>query len=246
MLKTTLAAALLFAAPLHAAFTLTSPAVSEGGTLSEGTVLNALDCRGPNRSPALQWSDAPPNTQSFVVLLDDYEARLGDGFIHWAAYNIPASAKGLAENAGASDLGFPPGARHAYSDFLQRNYGGPCPPPGPPAPPAPPPQKFHSPAPALAPPATAAAATPMTWRKLRVVIHGHVLAQASLNTLYGRKESMTTEQTIAALDTEYQLAVEKNDSATVDPTPADDFMHITGAGKQFTRPSARMGSIVAT
>jgi Raf kinase inhibitor-like YbhB/YbcL family protein len=242
MLKTTLAAALLFAATsMQAAFTLTSPAVSEGGTLPEGTVLDALDCRGPNRSPALQWSDAPPNTQSFVVLLDDYEARLGDGFIHWAAYNIPASAKGLAENAGASDLGLPPGARHAYSDFLQRNYGGPCPPAGPP-------HKYRFTVIALDISAIDDAGTPMTWRKLRVVIHGHVLAQASLNTLYGRKESMTTEQTIAALDTEYQLAVEKNDVATMDRILADDFMLITGAGKQFTKKDlldeAKSGHIV--
>ncbi|PYQ31700.1 MAG: kinase inhibitor [Acidobacteria bacterium] len=183
MLKTTLLAALLFVAvTARGAFTLTSPAVSEGGTLAETTVLNALDCRGPNRSPALQWSDAPPNTQSFVVLLDDYEARMGDGFIHWAAYNIPASANGLAENAGASDVSLPPGSRHAYSDFLQRNYGGPCPPAGPP-------HKYRFTVYALDIPTIDDAGTPMTWRKLRVVIHGHVLAQASLTTLYGRKES---------------------------------------------------------
>ena len=42
-------------------------------------------------------------------------------------------------------------------------------------------------------PAIDDAGTPMTWRKLRVVIHGHVLGQASLTGLYGKKEkSMTT------------------------------------------------------
>jgi Raf kinase inhibitor-like YbhB/YbcL family protein len=191
--------------------------------MPESTVLNGLDCRGPNRSPALQWTNPPAGTQSFVVILDDYEARLGDGFIHWAVYNIPGSATGLAENAGASDPD-----RHAWNDFLKRNYGGPCPPEGPP-------HKYRFTVFALDLPSIDDAGTPMTWRKLRVVIHGHVLGQASLTGLYGKEKSMTTEQQIAALDTEYQLAVEKNDVATMDRILADDFALVIGSGKSFTK-----------
>ena len=45
-------------------FTLTSPAFREGESLPATTELNGLDCSGPNRSPALQWSMAqvmPPS-----------------------------------------------------------------------------------------------------------------------------------------------------------------------------------------
>ncbi|HJW92816.1 MAG TPA: YbhB/YbcL family Raf kinase inhibitor-like protein [Thermoanaerobaculia bacterium] len=227
--------------PAKSNFTLTSPAFREGESLPETTVLNGLDCSGPNRSPALQWSNAPANTQGFVVLLDDYEARLGDGFIHWCMYDIPGTATGLPENAGAEHP-----EHHAWNDFLKRSYGGPCPPEGPP-------HKYRFTVYAIDLPSIDDAGTPMTWRKLRVVIHDHVLAKASLTGLYGsakKKEltAMTTEQTIASLDTQYQAAVEKNDAAAMDRILADDFVLVIGSGKVFTKKDlldeARSGHIV--
>src|SRR5207302_1396383 len=73
-------------------------------------------------SPALIWEHTP-GTRSFAVFLDHHEARGGDGFIHWALYEISATATSLPANAGV-DL--PTGGRHAYKDFLQRSYGGPA------------------------------------------------------------------------------------------------------------------------
>ena len=40
---------------------------------------------------------------------------------------------------------------------------------------------------------------------------------------------------IAALDTEYQAAVKKNDSATMDRLLADDFILVVGSGKTYTK-----------
>src|SRR6476659_3595255 len=71
-------------------FTLTSPDFTAGGNLPASVDLNGLDCHGPNISPALQWSGVPVGTKGFALVLDDYEARGGDGFVHWAAYDIPA------------------------------------------------------------------------------------------------------------------------------------------------------------
>ncbi|MFP5245591.1 MAG: YbhB/YbcL family Raf kinase inhibitor-like protein [Thermoanaerobaculia bacterium] len=156
-------------------FTLTSPAFKEGETMPESTVLNGLACKGPNRSPELVWSNAPEGTKSFALICDDYEARDGDGFIHWVAFNIPASVTRLPENAGASNQNLV----HAYSDFLQRKYDGPCPPEGPA-------HKYRFTLYALDLPSIEDAGTPMTWRKLRVIIKGHVLGEASLTGLYGR------------------------------------------------------------
>jgi ketosteroid isomerase-like protein len=41
---------------------------------------------------------------------------------------------------------------------------------------------------------------------------------------------------VAALDTEYQEAVKKNDVATMDRILADDFVLVTGLGKTYTKP----------
>ena len=178
MRKLILLAILVTTSALAAPFTLKSPAFAEGERLPDNTVLNGLDCRGANVSPALQWSNAPEGTKSFVLVLDDYEARGGDGFVHWVVFNLPAGATSLPVNAGAAGLDLPGGGRHAYNDFLQRNYGGPCPPEGPP-------HKYRFTLLATDLPSIDDADTPMTWRKLRFIIKEHTLGQASLTGLRG-------------------------------------------------------------
>ncbi len=169
-------------APPQPAFELHSSTFRAGESLPDRTVLNGLDCHGANVSPALAWSGAPAGTKSFVLVLDDYEARGGDGFIHWAVYDIPPTATSLDENAGASEPDLANGARHAYNDFLRRSYGGPCPPEGPP-------HKYRFTLFAIDMPSIDDAGTPMTWRKLRFIIRGHILSQASLTGLRGHESS---------------------------------------------------------
>lgn len=164
--------------PIASAFSLKSSAFRENETLADSTVLNGLDCKGANVSPPLNWENAPAGTRGFALVLDDFEARGGDGFIHWAVYNIPPSVTSLAAGAGSFEKDIPAGGRHAYNDFLQRSYGGPCPPEGPP-------HKYRFTIYALDLPSIDDAGTPMTWRKLRFIIRGHVLGQASLTALRG-------------------------------------------------------------
>jgi Raf kinase inhibitor-like YbhB/YbcL family protein len=161
-----------------AGFRLTSPTFAAGATMPASTVLNGLDCHGPNASPALQWSGAPAGTKSFALILDDYEARYADGFIHWVAYNIPATTTSLPENAGATEPDLAGGGRNAYNDFLRRRYDGPCPPEGPA-------HKYRFTVFALDLPSIDDAGTPLTWRKLRAIMKDHVLGQASLTGLRG-------------------------------------------------------------
>lgn len=47
--------------------------------------------------------------------------------------------------------------------------------------------------------------------------------------------SADDEKAVAALDTEYQAAVKKNDVDTMDRILADDFVLITGLGKAYTK-----------
>ena len=47
--------------------------------------------------------------------------------------------------------------------------------------------------------------------------------------------SPADQQAVAALDTQYQAAVAKNDTAAMDRILADDFILVTGRGKVFTK-----------
>jgi len=56
-------------------------------------------------------------------------------------------------------------------------------------------------------------------------------------TLVGRQVSAADDdrKAVAALDTEYQAAVKKNDAATMDRILADDFVLVTASGKTYTK-----------
>jgi Raf kinase inhibitor-like YbhB/YbcL family protein len=108
---------------------LTSTTFSEGGTLPKSCVYDGWGMGGGNRSPQLSWSGAPPETRSYAVELHDPDAPTdGLGFVHWVAFNIPATVSELAEGASAS--GMPPGSKQGLNDLAQNAYLGPAPPPG--------------------------------------------------------------------------------------------------------------------
>lgn len=82
---------------------------------------------GPGGSPSLAWSNAPPETKSFALIMEDTDAA----FTHWMLYDLPGDATGLAEGAGEKGkLVLDNGARQAKNDFDYPGYGGPSPPPG--------------------------------------------------------------------------------------------------------------------
>jgi Raf kinase inhibitor-like YbhB/YbcL family protein len=107
------------------AFELTSPDIAEGKTIDMKHVYDSFGCTGGNVSPELNWSDPPPGTKSFAVAAHDPDAPTGGaGFWHWIV-------RGLKRGAGdASGKNLPPGAHQLETDFGDKAYGGPCPPPG--------------------------------------------------------------------------------------------------------------------
>ncbi|MGN6452446.1 MAG: YbhB/YbcL family Raf kinase inhibitor-like protein [Steroidobacteraceae bacterium] len=114
-----------------AKFSLTSTDFTEGGTLANTQVYNEFGCKGTNTSPALAWSGAPADTQSFALLVHDPDAPTGSGWWHWVLYNIPASTASLPAGAGDPKKGLmPKGAVQGRNDYGATGYGGPCPPPG--------------------------------------------------------------------------------------------------------------------
>lgn len=126
--------AALFAATSAAqagGFSLSSPTIKPGSTLTEAHVFKGFGCDGRNVSPALKWSGAPKDTRSFAVQVYDPDAPTGSGWWHWVVYNVPASATELAEGAGTPDgKGLPAGSLQGRTDFGAPGFGGACPPKG--------------------------------------------------------------------------------------------------------------------
>ena len=102
--------------------TVISSAFEEGGHIPI-----TYTCDGPDISPEISWDNYPPETQSFVIVMDDPDAPVGT-FTHWVLYDIPSSVNFIPEN-------FPKvpeidGIKQGINDFGKIGYGGPCPPLG--------------------------------------------------------------------------------------------------------------------
>lgn len=88
---------------------------------------------GQAPSPALSWTGAPANTQSFTILLHDPDPVLNrsasSDVTHWLIYDIPGSATSLPAGVMAgADL---PDGSHQFPNITgQPAYFGPSPPPG--------------------------------------------------------------------------------------------------------------------
>ncbi len=102
---------------------LASPAFAPGGQIPA-----EYTCSGADISPPLSWSGVPAATRSLVLVVEDKDAP-GGAFRHWAVFDIPAGAPGLA--AGVRPNRTEGDFRQTRNDFGRPGYGGPCPPPGP-------------------------------------------------------------------------------------------------------------------
>ncbi|QJR37349.1 YbhB/YbcL family Raf kinase inhibitor-like protein [Gemmatimonas groenlandica] len=81
--------------PATQVMTLTSTAFTDGGMIP-----SRYAQAGRDLSPALSWSGAPDSTRSFVLLVHDADAAIGDGYddlLHWMVWNIPGNATSLPE-----------------------------------------------------------------------------------------------------------------------------------------------------
>src|SRR6185437_15197943 len=89
---------------------MTSTAWQDGGVLPDKYTQAA---GAAAVSPELQWSQVPPGTRSFVLLVHDPEPVLNKSpkmdITHWLVWNIPGTSRGLPEGVMAGTL--PDGTR---------------------------------------------------------------------------------------------------------------------------------------
>jgi hypothetical protein len=159
-------------------FDLVSPAFRDGGMLGKkfaGNNPSNKNCDGENVSPPLRWSNAPANTKSFAIMLQDTTGRAPLGVVHWLAYGIPATKTGLKEGeASAPSTEFMGGK----STMGLPTYFGPCPPMGD----KPHPYIFTLIATDLAPGALNAG---LNRDELGAALNGHLLGATGLVSRYG-------------------------------------------------------------
>ena len=110
---------------LAAAFTLISPAFRPGTALPRSGA--QADCGGgASVSPPLRWRDPPPSARSYALVVDDPDAPVRGGFVHWVVYGIPERTTALPAGAGGQANGYVAGVNSAGA----RRFTGYCPPPG--------------------------------------------------------------------------------------------------------------------
>ena len=82
--------------PPRPGLTITTPAFSDGSEIPARFTQS-----DPNAvSPKLDWTNVPPGTVTFALILHDPDVALGrktDDVLHWMIFNIPGTAQGLPE-----------------------------------------------------------------------------------------------------------------------------------------------------
>ena len=152
------------------AFTVQSADFANGADIPK-----QFTCSAEDRSPALEWKDAPAGTRTFALIVDDPDAPVGT-WVHWVIFNIPGGAHGLAGGFEKKDQ-LADGTRQGQNDFEKIGYNGPCPPPGKP-------HRYFFKLYALS--GELSLRTGATKRDLEHAMEGHILGQAEWMGRYRR------------------------------------------------------------
>lgn len=145
---------------------ITSPAFENNENIP-----SKYTCDGENASPPLEFSEIPENTKSLAFILDDPDAPVTGGFVHWVLWNISPETKSITEKS------VPAEAVSGTNSSDKTGYIGPCPPSG-----------THHYQFKLYALDTALSLEPSATREdVEKAIEGHILDQALLVGLYQRQ-----------------------------------------------------------
>lgn len=99
-------------------FDISLSSVGYGEVLSQ-----AYSSDGKNMSPEIHWQDPPASVKSYILLMEDTDARHGS-LIHWVLYNINADAKQIPEDMPNVE-NTPEGWTNGLNSFGRLGYSGP-------------------------------------------------------------------------------------------------------------------------
>ncbi|HEV8278294.1 MAG TPA: YbhB/YbcL family Raf kinase inhibitor-like protein [Streptosporangiaceae bacterium] len=95
--------------------TVTSPDVTPQGVMG-----SAYTCHGAGTYPGIHWSNAPANTKSLAVVMDDSAAPITP-YIYWIVFDIGPQTTSIQPGQ------IPAGARQARNSKGSVGYDPPCP-----------------------------------------------------------------------------------------------------------------------
>jgi Raf kinase inhibitor-like YbhB/YbcL family protein len=148
-------------------------------TVAAGAIPDKCGCKGTGISPQVSWTDPPPGTQSFALIMDDKDGIVGHFqrhyFVHWLAFNIPADKRELVEGLPRQPL--PDGTQQGRNDVGEFGYSGPCPKVG---------STHHYAITVYALDTKAELPIDTKGRKLLTAIDGHILARGQIVGTYGK------------------------------------------------------------
>ena len=98
-------------------------------SITAGAIANECGCNGPGVSPGISWTEPPPGTRSFALIMDDKDAPVGylhrHYFVHWLAFDLPPESRQLSAALPSQPL--PDGTQQGTNDLGKPGYAGPCP-----------------------------------------------------------------------------------------------------------------------
>jgi Raf kinase inhibitor-like YbhB/YbcL family protein len=99
-------------------------------TVVAGKIPDKSDgCKGHGVSPQISWTDPPPGTKTFALIMDDQDAIIGHlrrhYFVHWLAFDLSPDRRELVEGFPKQSLS--DDERQGRSDVGVLDYSGPCP-----------------------------------------------------------------------------------------------------------------------
>ena len=139
----------------------------------QGYIPREYTCDGANKNPPLNISDAPADTKSLVLILEDPDVpkylREDQMWDHWIVFNIPPQTTQIQE--GEEPIGL-----HGLGTGNTLEYYGPCPPDGE--------HRYFFKLFALDTMLTLAEKS--TKKEVEKAMEGHILATTELMGVYGR------------------------------------------------------------
>lgn len=158
------------------ALKLTSESI-ENDTLIKSDFICSMQ-HGGNQSPQLSWKEIPKNTQSFLLVVNDPDAK-PNGYVHWLVYiNDPTSSQLQVNQKPTAKDDFVFGLNGNHDN----NYFGPCPPKGTGV------HHYNFILYALNTRISKALAITMSLQDFENQMQGHVIEQAKLIGLYINKD----------------------------------------------------------